>query len=311
MSKNKLIDCFPYYRESILLEFRIRLLYDHVDKFLISEGNKTFSGINKTYNCRKHLESIDDPLNKIVLVELDFNQFPECDTFSGRENLQRDVPSKLLDNFDDDCIFYFSDCDEILNPDHLEWVTNVVKENPDKTIRTPLAFLNCKANLRVYDNERNVYVPWAAPFMATKKHLEVYTPSEIREIFAYNSPNRVNKFSDVLIQVDGKEVELGWHFSWTGENMDRFIKYKSYSHANDFDQKFVKEYLMDYDPNEDSFDPLGRKDHILKKYDISNLPSLIFEEEKFKNYFLPGVDIKKEKKISNLNGLNIVNLNIK
>ena len=45
--RNKIVDVFPYFdptgRE--LLELRIKLLYDYVDEFVITESNRTQSGI--------------------------------------------------------------------------------------------------------------------------------------------------------------------------------------------------------------------------------------------------------------------------
>ena len=38
----KIVDCFPYFNEKELLELRINLLYDHVDKFIISETGSFF-----------------------------------------------------------------------------------------------------------------------------------------------------------------------------------------------------------------------------------------------------------------------------
>ena len=51
MSENKLIDCFTFFNEKELLEFRIKLLYDKVDKFVITEANETHSGLKKKYNA--------------------------------------------------------------------------------------------------------------------------------------------------------------------------------------------------------------------------------------------------------------------
>ena len=37
----KLIDCFMYFDEDLVLEIRLNTLYDIVDKFVIVEANKT------------------------------------------------------------------------------------------------------------------------------------------------------------------------------------------------------------------------------------------------------------------------------
>jgi len=42
----KIIDCFTFYNEIDLLYYRLSILYEHVDYFIIVEANQTFSGIN-------------------------------------------------------------------------------------------------------------------------------------------------------------------------------------------------------------------------------------------------------------------------
>lgn len=291
MGKNKLIDCFPYFNEKELLEFRIKLLYDSVDKFIITEANETHSGLNKTYSAHKVLNNIDDPLNKIKLIQVDYSNYFDIDNNIKRENLQRDVVIEVLDEFDDDCLFYFGDCDEILNPEYIDWICNTVRDNPNNTLRVNLAFLNCRADLRVFNNQ-DVPIAWNSPFVVTKKHLKTYRPSQIRELVSLYSDRNENIFPDISITVDGIEFILGWHFSWMGNNEDRFIKYKSYLHSNDFDSNFVEEHIESYKPKDGSTDPLGRGDHILRKYNIELLPDLILNEKKFKDFFLPDTDYK-------------------
>ena len=43
-------DCFTYFNEDILLELRLNYLNEIVDKFVIIEANKTFSGNPKPQN---------------------------------------------------------------------------------------------------------------------------------------------------------------------------------------------------------------------------------------------------------------------
>ena len=42
----KIIDCFTYCGEDLLLKIRLDTLYNLVDKFVIVEGNKYFNGDN-------------------------------------------------------------------------------------------------------------------------------------------------------------------------------------------------------------------------------------------------------------------------
>lgn len=49
-----IIDAFLFYQEYDMLEFRLRLLYDQVDKFVIVEADKTFSGLDKPFDFEQH-----------------------------------------------------------------------------------------------------------------------------------------------------------------------------------------------------------------------------------------------------------------
>ena len=53
----KIIDCFIFANEVELLKYRLAVLYNVVDKFVIVEARHTFSGIEKelSYNKNKKL----------------------------------------------------------------------------------------------------------------------------------------------------------------------------------------------------------------------------------------------------------------
>ena len=48
----KLIDCFMYFDEDLVLDIRLNTLKDKVDKFIIVEATKTHAGENKSLNFR-------------------------------------------------------------------------------------------------------------------------------------------------------------------------------------------------------------------------------------------------------------------
>lgn len=108
----KIYDCFLYNDEDILLDLRYHILKDVVDKFVVIEMDKTFSGKNKPY-C------------------FDFTQYNQHDKFirlrlNGRginENSwdceKRSRNSILSMPFEDDDIIILSDIDEIPNPEKI------------------------------------------------------------------------------------------------------------------------------------------------------------------------------------------------
>ena len=48
----KLIDCFMYFDEDLVLDIRLNTLKDTVDKFIIVEATKNHAGENKSLNFR-------------------------------------------------------------------------------------------------------------------------------------------------------------------------------------------------------------------------------------------------------------------
>ena len=67
----KIIDCFPYFNEKELLELRIKLLYNKVDKFIITDANKTHKGDSKEFTCKNTLVELGlYPDEKIEIVEV-------------------------------------------------------------------------------------------------------------------------------------------------------------------------------------------------------------------------------------------------
>ena len=48
----RLIDCFMYFDEDLVLDIRLNTLYDKVDKFIIVEATKNHAGEHKELNFK-------------------------------------------------------------------------------------------------------------------------------------------------------------------------------------------------------------------------------------------------------------------
>lgn len=275
----KIIDCFPYFNEKELLELRINLLYEHVDKFIICDANRTHSGKLKPFLCKDHLDELNIPRDKIQIIEVDLSKKPKSIIFSEtwmRERAQRNAAAEYIE---DDDICYIGDCDEIINPRYIKYYSYVAKENPNNILRVPLVFLNVRADLRVHDENKNPR-EWSPSYFCMKHHLEKYTLSDIRES---KSMSKKIDFSDIFITEDDKIIESGWHFSWMGDLERIKTKCNSFLHHEEF------QIADDYKASVNSTDPLGRTDHVLKKYSIDLLPDIIFKLERVKKFLLPDV----------------------
>lgn len=273
----KIVDCFPYFNEKELLELRINLLYDHVDKFIICDADRTHSGKPKPFLCKDVIRELNLPQEKIRVVEVNLPEKSTNPWVSGtwiRERMQRNAASQFIEN-DDVC--FVGDCDEIIDPKYIKYYASIAIEHPHNILRVPLVLLTGRADLRVYD-ENETPREWNTPYFCLKSHLRKYTLSDIREA---SSLQKSIDFPDIFATENNQIVESGWHFTWMGD-MNR-IKTKCSSFLHHDEVKVVD----GYEAKINATDPLGRTDHVLKLYPINLLPQKIFELERVKSFLLP------------------------
>ena len=306
-----IIDYFPYFNEKELLELRINLLKDHVDLFVISEGNRTFSGNPKEFSCKEVVRELGLPEEKILILEMELpsnddkimneeidhrllslNEKVDDDkTINAwtRERMQKNAIQYVLDRFNDDDVFFISDCDEIPRPEVVEYFAKVVANNKDKILRVPLVWLEGRADLRVHN--KNTGLPKNLndkAYMCTKKLLST---GAIQIRANINCP-----YESIYVTQDGKMIEdCGWHFSWMGDADRMKIKLRSFSHYNakvsssvvkDFREKEIETFIENWKGEENGINPWGNNEVILKKYPLSSLPNKIFELPRVNKFLL-------------------------
>lgn len=107
-------DCFSFFNELDLLEIRLCLLYDHVDKFVIVEANKTHSNKPKPLFFEENKTRFEKYSDKIIYIKaLDL---PDSNDAWVLEKAQRETIKKGLLNCSDDDIIIISDLDELVDP---------------------------------------------------------------------------------------------------------------------------------------------------------------------------------------------------
>ena len=73
----RIVNCFPYFNEKELLELRIKLLYDKVDQFIITDADRTHSGQPKPFTCIDTLKELGIPQDKITVVQVNVPSFED------------------------------------------------------------------------------------------------------------------------------------------------------------------------------------------------------------------------------------------
>lgn len=260
-----IIDSFSYFNEKELLELRINLLKDYVDKFIIIDANRTHQGKIKPFTCKHTINNLNLNCEKIQVIELDLS-WADNETNSWiRERAQRNEISKYIN---DDAYCIISDCDEIIDPKQIQKAINGINEYDDIILTLPMYYLLYKANIQTT-------APWYAAYVAKGSVIKNVTPSYYREKIARGGDVRDWDFKTFVLEPSDGSI-CGWHFSWMGDNMNYKLKNESFAVHGTLNDS-VKDYILSYIPKIGGRDLYNREDHILIEFDTSLLPKIIWD----------------------------------
>ena len=107
-------DCFTFFNELDLLEIRLNVLKDVVDRFVLVEARETHAGKSKPLWFEENKARYAAFADRIVHLVVE--SFPEDADSWVRENLQRNFIAEGLKGCRDDDVILISDLDEIPNP---------------------------------------------------------------------------------------------------------------------------------------------------------------------------------------------------
>ena len=82
-----IFDCFTFNDELELLEIRLNVLKDVVDRFVLVEATKTFTNKSKPLIYEENKDRFKEFADKIIHIVVD--DFPDDDNPWARENWQR------------------------------------------------------------------------------------------------------------------------------------------------------------------------------------------------------------------------------
>ncbi|NCU62952.1 MAG: hypothetical protein EBV81_04570 [Proteobacteria bacterium] len=283
----KIIDCFMFFDEEMLLDLRLNILDKFVDKFVIVESSYTHSGkekklifdINKYSKFKEKISYIVLKEPPIGLEEVSVNDSEgevsrkEILNALKRENLQRDTILKGLKDADKNDWIIISDLDEI--PD----LTNINFNNiKNKIIFFKQKVFYYKLNLELKN------LRWIGTKACRKKHLN--SPQWLRNIKDKIYPKwRVDilfsqkKYNDIFFVENG-----GWHFSFVKKPEDIEKKLKSYLHHREYDidpvgidkiKNLINTKSVIYDHRVDQTQYKFGGGQKLEKIDLEFLPNFI------------------------------------
>jgi beta-1,4-mannosyl-glycoprotein beta-1,4-N-acetylglucosaminyltransferase len=254
----KVVDCFTFFNELDLLEYRLDTLDPFVDHFIIVESTKTFTGDKKPLHYslnKRRFKKWHDKIIHVIVTDMPDNlpqeridelvSLPEIrDIHWVREHHQRRaIPrglSKLKLDYED--IILCSDLDEIPDLTKLDDIRDRLYMGP--VIMDQRWFI---WNTDLVKNMR-----WVGGSAIFYSHY-----IQNKDIFQHLRNIRWDEYP-----IEFTKIECGWHLSWFGN--PEFIKNKMFSFAHTetatsyFNRErnivnLIKNALPPKEPNENSY----------------------------------------------------------
>lgn len=260
----KIIDCFIFYNELDLLTYRLNLLNNIVDYFVIVESTHTFVGKEKSlyYKENKHLfEQFNEKIIHIVVDDFPFkyaNININTNDVWCNEYFQRDAISRGINSINDLSemdVIIISDLDEIPDPNTLDKIKS----------GEVLVDINCLQMDLYYYNLNTKYADkWSLCKVLTfKKYKELNLSCSVIRNMA------------CLTILNG-----GWHLSYFGDKHFVQNKIQNFSHQEYNNTQYTELCTIEERIN-NSKDLYGRADINFEKIRIEDNAYLPPEYDKY------------------------------
>lgn len=221
----KIIDCFTFYNELDLLMYRLSILYEFVDYFILVESTHTHAGHVKELYFNNNKNLYEKYLDKIIhIVVNDFKYLHPTIKYQKNEQWKNEKyqRNKIEDGFlkikdlSDQDVIVLCDLDEIPDPKLYKNIKEGhIKINDISLIEMDLYYynLNCLHHTKWY-------------------HPKIFTYKNYKKSGLSLSKIRGTHFSSCL-------RKSGWHLSYFGNNEFISNKLKQFSHQEFNSDKYT------------------------------------------------------------------------
>jgi beta-1,4-mannosyl-glycoprotein beta-1,4-N-acetylglucosaminyltransferase len=227
-----IVDTTLFNNEFDMLDIRLELTKDYVDRWIICEGNRTMSGRPKPYYLSENIDRYTKWGNRLQVIKLDI---PEAWSNWDIENGQRAALRPGYADCNDNDIIMHSDLDEVLNPKLVPDIFNLVE-----TANQPVT---CTLEMYIYRFDQKLDRKWAGNVVAKKHMFE--DPCKLYKGLGAGV-GHAQKRKDRIHCVPFP-FNAGWHWGWMGN--DEVIKSKAWScietQARDADQMLESFHRLD------------------------------------------------------------------
>ena len=293
----KIIDCFMFFDEEMLLDIRLNTLDKFIDKFIIVESLYTHSGKEKklVFDINKY-SKFKNKINYIVVKDAPqgIEQITKDDSDIDitnkeimnalrRENFQRNEISKGLTNLNENDWIIISDLDEIPKLDNINF----------RSIKEKIIFFKQKVFYYKLNLELKT-LRWIGSKACKIKNLK--SPQWLRNIKDKIYPKwrldiifSKKRYNNIFLVENG-----GWHFSFVKKPEDIEKKLKSYLHHREYDldplgieniKTLINSKAVIYDHRVDQTEYKFGGGQKLEKIDIGFLPEYILnQKEKYSEW---------------------------
>ncbi|MCF3576853.1 tetratricopeptide repeat protein [Planktothrix agardhii] len=240
--KYKIYDCFAFFNELDILRIRIEELKDIVDKFILVEATKTFSGNPKPLYYQEFIHEFAEYQDRIIhyvvddMPEIDYSQPVDLQAWPLDVH-QKNCISRVLNSLDcnDEDIILVNDCDEIPRKGKVSEAIELLKDNE---------FVIFVQDL-YHGHLDNIFSEWWCGTVACKyKDYKVRTYTKVRYSDKINtgldmgdpSYKRSGYISNQYFE-HPYIIKSGWSFSWFGSDLSRRYKLQSFAHKEGDDSE--------------------------------------------------------------------------
>jgi|TARA_B110001452_G_C15205569_1_gene418230 beta-1,4-mannosyl-glycoprotein beta-1,4-N-acetylglucosaminyltransferase len=267
----KIIDSFIFYNELDLLEYRLSILNEYVDYFILVESSYTFTGKPKKLYYQENKDRFDKFNHKIIHINVTNPPFIFPNINYNANNQWRNEYhqrcqialgiNKLIPYLNNEDIIITSDVDEIPNP-------NILQNIKNNTLQYDMNNLN-RLELDMYYYNLNFRVGDGANWHGIKL-LNIKTYKSLKISF---QQMRLWEHSHSLPIINSG----GWHLSYFGDK--EFIKnkimafshqeYNNYNYLNDYNlEKALKNGINLIGGLDLQFIPINENNNLPPKYEI-------------------------------------------
>ncbi len=222
-------DAFSFFNELELLEVRLHELSDVVDKFVLVEATRTYTGNPKPLCFADHQHLFTEFFDKIIHVVVEDMPMTKDELEVAlterdrgwieskyqvgnnwiRDRHQTNALMRALGDCDPDDIIIISDADEIVRASIIENIEGTLCEGSNPVEQALNSY---------YFNIICTNMPWWGSKIVRRSYLDDATPSEVR----FHSPPT----SDDCYIKNG-----GWHYNFFGGAERIRLKVQSYAHS--------------------------------------------------------------------------------